>query len=81
MFAFSADNADLVRRFHAADLLAGGESEGAPGTRAAYGPDFYIAYLRDPDEHKLAYVCQHYSPEAVTFTDEKLSLSLLHFTF
>lgn len=28
MFAFHADNADIVRRFHAAGLLAGGESEG-----------------------------------------------------
>lgn len=45
MFAFGADNADLVRQFHAAGLLAGGKNEGAPGTRPAYGPDFYGAYL------------------------------------
>jgi hypothetical protein len=32
------------------------ESEGMPGTRTAYGPDFYVAYLRDPDGHKLACV-------------------------
>lgn len=63
MFAFSADNADIVRRFHAAGLLAGGKNEGEPGTRTAYGPDFYVAYLRDPDGHKLACVYQYYSPE------------------
>ncbi|MBL5910567.1 VOC family protein [Enterobacter asburiae] len=71
MFAFRAGNAELVRRFHAAGLLAGGKSEGMPGTRTAYGPDFYVAYLRDPDGHKLACVCQHYSPEADTFPDEE----------
>ena len=71
MFAFRADSADLVRRFHAAGLLAGGENEGEPGTRTAYGPDFYVAYLRDPDGHKLACVCQHYSPEADKFVDEE----------
>ncbi|MEP8536867.1 VOC family protein [Enterobacter asburiae] len=71
MFAFRAANAEIVRRFHAAGLLAGGKSEGMPGTRTAYGPDFYVAYLRDPDGHKLACVCQHYSPEADTFPDEE----------
>ncbi|WP_313148826.1 VOC family protein [Enterobacter sp.] len=71
MFAFRAANAELVRRFHAAGLLAGGKSEGMPGTRTAYGPDFYVAYLGDPDGHKLACVCQHYSPEADTFPCEE----------
>ncbi|BEK74207.1 VOC family protein [Enterobacter asburiae] len=71
MFAFRADNAELVRRFHAVGLLAGGKSEGMPGTRTAYGPDFYVAYLRDPDGHKLACVCQHYSPEADEYSKEQ----------
>lgn len=67
MFAFRADNADRVRRFHAAGLLAGGDNEGLPGTRTAYGPDFYVAWLRDPDGNKLACVCQHYSSEKDKF--------------
>ena len=71
MFAFRADNAELVRRFHAVGLLAGGKSEGMPGTRTAYGPDFYVAYLRDPDGHKLACVYQHYSSEANKFVDKE----------
>lgn len=71
MFAFCADNAELVRRFHAAGLRAGGENEGAPGTRTAYGPDFYVAYLRDPDGHKLACVCRGYSPEADNYAEEQ----------
>lgn len=71
MFAFRAANAELVRRFHAAGLLAGGKSEGMPGTRTAYGPDFYVAYLRDPDGNKLACVCQHYSPETDEYSKEQ----------
>ncbi|EBX5888779.1 glyoxalase [Salmonella enterica subsp. enterica] len=70
MFAFKANNADLVRRFHAAALLAGGEDEGMPGTRIAYGSDFYVAYLCDPDGHKLACVCQPYFPEMDKFVKE-----------
>lgn len=57
MFAFRAESADQVRRFHAQGLAHGGSDEGGPGTREAYGPDFYVAYLRDPDGNKLA--CFH----------------------
>ena len=28
--------------------------EGAPGFRAAYGPRFYVGYLRDPQGNKIA---------------------------
>lgn len=74
MFAFRANSAEIVRRFHAAGLRAGGKDEGVPGTRTAYGPDFYVAYLRDPDGHKLACVCQHYSPDADKLSGEEESL-------
>ncbi|MDP0958940.1 VOC family protein, partial [Klebsiella pneumoniae] len=76
MFAFQADNAEIVRQFHAAGLLAGGQNEGAPGTRPAYGPDFYVAYLRDPDGNKLACVCQHYSPATDKFVNQKQALRI-----
>lgn len=39
---------------HAAALAAGGSDEGAPGFRAAYGPRFYVGYLRDPQGNKIA---------------------------
>lgn len=42
MFAFGADNADLVRQFHAAGLHAGGKNEGAPGTRPRTAPIFMV---------------------------------------
>ncbi|EOI3443243.1 VOC family protein [Cronobacter turicensis] len=63
MFSFSASSAEEVRLFHAAGLRNGGTDEGKPGVREAYGPDFYVAYLRDPDGHKLACVCYPFCPE------------------
>jgi catechol 2,3-dioxygenase-like lactoylglutathione lyase family enzyme len=56
MFAFRADSAEQVRLFHSAGLAHGGTDEGSPGTRKIYGPEFYVAYLRDPDGNKLACV-------------------------
>lgn len=54
MVAFEAQNQTQVRALHAAALLAGGSDEGAPGFRAAYGPRFYVGYLRDPQGNKIA---------------------------
>lgn len=62
MFAFKAESAAQVRDWHAVGLARGGRDEGAPGTRAAYGPAFYVAYLRDPDGNKLACVFHRYDP-------------------
>lgn len=63
MTAFRAADAVVVRAFHAAALAQGGSDEGAPGTRAYYGPTFYVAYVRDPDGNKLAAVFHRYQPE------------------
>ena len=41
---------------HAAALANGGTDEGAPGPRPAYGPNFYGAYVRDPDGNKLGFI-------------------------
>ena len=54
MIAFEVQNQQQVRELHAAALAAGGADEGAPGFRAAYGPHFYVCYLRDPQGNKLA---------------------------
>ena len=54
MVAFEASNQAQVRALHAAALAAGGSDEGAPGFRAAYGPRFYVGYLRDPQGNKIA---------------------------
>jgi catechol 2,3-dioxygenase-like lactoylglutathione lyase family enzyme len=57
MVAFRARARKEVDDFHAAALTHGGASEGAPGLRLHYGPDFYAAYVRDPDGNKIAAVC------------------------
>lgn len=54
MVAFEAHNQAQVRDLHAAALAAGGTDEGQPGFRAAYGPRFYVGYLRDPQGNKIA---------------------------
>ena len=46
-----------VSAAHAAALAQGGSDEGAPGLRPDYGPDFYGAYVRDPDGNKMSFIC------------------------
>jgi predicted lactoylglutathione lyase len=47
-----------VDEVHAAALSHGGRSDGPPGLRPQYNPDFYACYVRDPDGNKLAVVCR-----------------------
>jgi catechol 2,3-dioxygenase-like lactoylglutathione lyase family enzyme len=58
MVAFRARSWGEVDAAHAAALAHGGVSEGPPGLRPQYDPDFYAAYMRDPDGNKLAVVCR-----------------------
>ena len=51
--AFAAPSRAAVDDFYAAAMSAGGQDEGAPGLRTAYGPNFYTAYVRDLDGNKL----------------------------
>ena len=66
MVALRATNWAQVDAFHAAALAHGGRSEGAPGLRPQYNPDFYAAYVRDPDGHKLAAVCRGFTTRAAS---------------
>ena len=54
MVAFQLRDQQQVRDLHTAALAAGGSDEGQPGFRAAYGPRFYVGYLRDPQGNKIA---------------------------
>ncbi|MEO0958320.1 MAG: VOC family protein [Pseudomonadota bacterium] len=54
MVAFEAGSQMQVRELHAAALAAGDVDEGGPGFRDAYGPRFYVGYLRDPQGNKIA---------------------------
>ncbi len=55
--AFHADDRDAVDAFYQAALGAGGRDNGAPGIRAIYHPDYYGAFVLDPDGHNVEAVC------------------------
>jgi catechol 2,3-dioxygenase-like lactoylglutathione lyase family enzyme len=50
--AFQAPDRAAVDRFHAAALAAGGTDHGAPGLRS-YHPDYYAAFVLDPDGNNI----------------------------
>jgi catechol 2,3-dioxygenase-like lactoylglutathione lyase family enzyme len=54
--AFAAESRPQVDAFHAAALAAGGADNGAPGVRW-YHPDYYGAYVLDPDGNNIEAVC------------------------
>jgi catechol 2,3-dioxygenase-like lactoylglutathione lyase family enzyme len=59
--AFTAASRADVDRFHAAALAAGGRDNGPPGVRAHYHPDYYGAFVFDPDGNNVEAVC--HAPE------------------
>ena len=56
--AFAAPDRASVDAFHAAALAAGGRDNGAPGLRPQYHPDYYGAFVLDPDGHNVEAVCR-----------------------
>ena len=46
-----------VDAFHTAALAAGGRDNGAPGLRPHYHPNYYAAFVLDPDGHNIEAVC------------------------
>jgi catechol 2,3-dioxygenase-like lactoylglutathione lyase family enzyme len=56
--ALEAKTRDQVDAFHAAALAAGGSYNGAPGPRPHYHPDYYGAFVLDPDGHNIQAVCR-----------------------
>jgi catechol 2,3-dioxygenase-like lactoylglutathione lyase family enzyme len=58
--AFGVASRSEVDAFHAAALAAGGRDNGAPGLRPHYGPDYYAAFVLDPDGTNIEAVC--YAP-------------------
>lgn len=51
--AFRAESRAAVDAFHAAALAAGGTDNGAPGLRPQYHPNYYGAFVLDPDGHNV----------------------------
>ena len=54
---FTAPTRAAVDAFHAAALKAGGRDNGKPGLRADYGPNYYAAFVVDPDGYRLEAYC------------------------
>ena len=43
--------------FHAAALENGGVDNGQPGLRDIYGPNYYAAFVKDPDGYRIEAWC------------------------
>jgi catechol 2,3-dioxygenase-like lactoylglutathione lyase family enzyme len=61
--AFRAESREQVDAFHAAALAAGGKDNGGPGPREMYHPNYYGAFVLDPDGHNIEAVI-HTPPPA-----------------
>lgn len=51
--AVGAKSKKAVQQFHEAGLAAGGTDNGAAGLREDYGPDYYAAFILDPDGNNI----------------------------
>ncbi len=60
-WCFRAPDRRSVDAFHAAGLTHGGTDDGTPGLRPHYHPQYYAAFLRDPDGNRVEAVC-HRAP-------------------
>jgi catechol 2,3-dioxygenase-like lactoylglutathione lyase family enzyme len=56
--AFAAKDRATVERFYAEAIAAGGRDNGGPGLRPHYDPDYYGAFVLDPDGHNVEAVCR-----------------------
>lgn len=57
--AFTAENRKQVDQFYEAALAAGGKDNGTPGIREIYHPNYYGAFVIDPDGHNIEAVCHN----------------------
>lgn len=55
--AFRVANRALVDAFYEAAIAAGGRDNGKPGLRPHYHPNYYGAFVLDPDGHNIEAVC------------------------
>ncbi len=59
--AFRAQSRAVVDAFYERALAAGGTSNGAPGLRSVYDPNYYAAFVLDFDGYNIEAVC--HTPE------------------
>ena len=55
--ALAASDRAAVDAFYRAALAAGGRDNGAPGLRPHYHPNYYGAFVLDPDGHNVEAIC------------------------
>jgi catechol 2,3-dioxygenase-like lactoylglutathione lyase family enzyme len=55
--AFEAANRSMVVEFHRAAIAAGGRDNGGPGLRPHYHPNYFAAFVFDPDGINVEAVC------------------------
>jgi catechol 2,3-dioxygenase-like lactoylglutathione lyase family enzyme len=55
--AFRVPSRAVVDAFYKAAMAAGGRDNGPPGLRPHYHPDYYGAFVLDPDGHNIEAVC------------------------
>lgn len=55
--AFLASTRKEVNAFYDAAIFAGAKSNGKPGIRKIYHPNYYGAFVSDPDGHNIKAVC------------------------
>ena len=55
--AFRAESRAEVDAFYAAAMAAGARDNGPPGPRPKYGPNYYAAFVFDPDGANIEAVC------------------------
>jgi len=56
-YAFRVERRDDVDAFYRAALEAGGKDNGGPGPRPDYGPEYYAAFVLDPEGNNIEVVC------------------------
>jgi catechol 2,3-dioxygenase-like lactoylglutathione lyase family enzyme len=55
--AFRVSSRSLVDAFYTTALAAGGRDNGPSGIRSHYHPNYYAAFVLDPDGHNIEAVC------------------------
>lgn len=56
--SFSAGTRDQVDTFYKAAMAAGGSDNGKPGLRERHSPNYYAAFVLDPDGQNIEATCR-----------------------
>jgi catechol 2,3-dioxygenase-like lactoylglutathione lyase family enzyme len=60
-----------IQAFHSAALTSGGTDNGPPGLRLDYHPNYYAAFVLDPEGNNIEVVC--HTPEGVMAAPKKVA--------